>query len=543
LDDPDDLSYEESDADAAAPSARAKGKGKERVRDVSAVVKEEDARSASGIDEYRSTSDEEVNGDYRQERPNKFHGSSSTWGKWTRRERQEWQGIEKLRARDLSAHLFNAFALKKSTGKRALHTTSRDKGRATPAPASLEDDRSNSADPSFAPNKPWTAWPMPPHLVPRPDENRFRDEVDMWTMRMEPDMRPSAELEECLIAEALKTAKVRFNERNWEPRPASRSRHNSVVPMSRISDGEHSRGVSGKEDSVFEEQQFPTPVLKPVVLADDDKARTLLRSSVRHILTKFDELLMALHRAKGASVAMSRAAEAADDEARAQDGNRDPMRKKRRISPPTEADSGDEAGYESEASEPEPPPKQVTSSAPAKGRNKRRNKSRARSRSRSQMALSERDYFGPRDWGDVLGVASMIGWAQPVVMRASRRCAELFDEDMLFRTMDEGRLHLEQTDDQMPFWKYTDDEEETTRPSTARSRGSVPDYVGKLKEYARYCPVQGCPRQKKGFSRTWNLNQHLKVMHPELTAAGTTETTEPIEATDTEMKPDPESVG
>jgi hypothetical protein len=121
----------------------------------------------------------------------------------------------------------------------------------------------------------------------------------------------------------------------------------------------------------------------------------------------------------------------------------------------------------------------------------------------------------------------------------------LFDEDMVFRTMDEGRLHLERTDDQIPLWKYTEaeDAEDTARPSTAHSRGSIPDYVGPLKEYAKYCPVPGCRRQKMGFSRTWNLNLHLKVMHPDMIAGGPTKTTETVERADTEMKPDPETDG
>ena len=40
--------------------------------------------------------------------------------------------------------------------------------------------------------------------------------------------------------------------------------------------------------------------LRPVMMADDDLATTLLRTSIQHILSKLDDLLLGLHRARAA---------------------------------------------------------------------------------------------------------------------------------------------------------------------------------------------------------------------------------------------------
>jgi hypothetical protein len=46
--------------------------------------------------------------------------------------------------------------------------------------------------------------------------------------------------------------------------------------------------------------------------------------------------------------------------------------------------------------------------------------------------------LGLRDWSDVLGMAALTGWDEQVLRRASKRCADLFGEDMLFRTFYDG---------------------------------------------------------------------------------------------------------
>lgn len=45
-------------------------------------------------------------------RPNRWNGPPSTWLTFTAQERKAYQALEGLRRRDLSAHLYNAHALK-----------------------------------------------------------------------------------------------------------------------------------------------------------------------------------------------------------------------------------------------------------------------------------------------------------------------------------------------------------------------------------------------------------------------------------------------
>lgn len=219
-----------------------------------------------------------------------------------------------------------------------------------------------------------------------------------------------------------------------------------------------------------------------------------------------------------------------------------------------------------------------------------------------------------------MGLASMMGLPTPAVMRASKRCADLFGEDMEFRTMPEGRVKKRSKAGAREEYAYTESESEidsappsprpippptpqpnrrqTTKPvlepkspakiskakavipkpkpkpkipkSNTRIPGQrhskahkspaiVPPSVspspapeeraepvaepvvepvaeptaehteqaanqepkaakpgvgrGPHRKVDILCPVRTCTRHTKGFSRKWNLNQHLKKAH------------------------------
>ena len=568
LDDPDDLSYEESDGGARSskrrktntsdkesngirfslpldqkPSIR-KGKGKSGEREPSPQPRAR-RRSASKTpsmkDEPRSDYDrvapfdeEYEDGDFdddlpiveEEERSNKFQGASKTWRTWTKKERVEFDAMEKIRARDLSAHLYNAFALRKRA--RALGSRNGTPRPTTPASGTSSLDGDFSTYPGgegtkllYTPPKGWTAWPIPANIVPRTDENRFRESDDLWTIRMDPDPRPSAELEECVMAEMLKAAKDRFNARPWKEggegmESGRASRHESRAPtvVSGI-DGEMSgKGYSEAESEVVDVAEYlQMPILKPVVMADDEKAKAVLRPAARHILTTLDELLLGLHHARQAYVTAGGTPKMAlDTEDEDSEGESKEGKNRQRL--PTSATNNDIDEQE---------PQQIATSSQLGTSNSRKKGKRARNKSRSRQhsqeqtvsQLSRQQLLGRRDWSDVLGVASMTGWPSAAVMRASRRCADLFGEDMFFRTMDEGKLQLERDDDDKPIWRYTEEGPDGSTPVNAdKPKAAVPQFIGKLKEYAIYCPVKKCSRHTKGFSRTWNLNQHMKNKHP-----------------------------
>lgn len=546
LDDPDDLSYEDtSDGGAPSPSLsdheeRGDTKGKEKAHEEDNGSNLEEVRdNGENGGGYESFSDEERPGD--EERPNRFRGRSATWMGWTRRERQEISALEKTRARDLSLHLFNIFALKKRAKR--IAASRGHSAAATPATEGFGEgpNGGNAASP-FAPTKHWSAWPMPAEIVPRGDESRFRDEIDLGTMRMDPDVRPSAELEECIMAQMLQTAKERFNAREWDSARVESCRRWAQTSTGPVSGGEDQDGGDGKEsgkeqpgfesagDGNFEEGFHLAPFLKPVALADDEKARGVLRPATRRVLTQFDELLMGLHHARQAYVtAGGRSQGDPETEVESPARGSSTRRKRRRASSPHGATSAHEKMHlDEEEPQNDDPPSMPTSSASNSPRNAKSRKGTVKGRSgpglnketQTKSQAHRQEILGLRDWSDVLGVASMTGWAQPAVMRAARRCADLFDEDMIFRTMDEGRVHLDQTADGGPTWRYTEHEDEQQQEDSGKrpapDKATVPKYIGKLKEYAKFCPVSECPRHMKGFSRTWNLNEHLRIKHPEL---------------------------
>lgn len=63
----------------------------------------------SDTDEIHSLASEELH----EGRPNRWTGAASTWRTLTEDDRQTYAALEALRSRDLAAHLYNAFALRR----------------------------------------------------------------------------------------------------------------------------------------------------------------------------------------------------------------------------------------------------------------------------------------------------------------------------------------------------------------------------------------------------------------------------------------------
>lgn len=553
-DDSDDPTYDEGDDDDDG----FRRKGKEAIREDNVVQ-----LPPSSPPEYRQ---------------NRFQGAGSTWRKWTEKERQIADGLEEMRARDLSAHLFNAFALKRRA--RELREKSLEDGEYWEEIAGI---RVSTAP--FVPPRRWTAWPMPASEVPRADERALTDEDEAWTLKAPPDPRSSADLEESLMAIMMKTAKERFLQREWLPTRKKQTAQDEDDGESIGDDGEW-KTEQGLSDGVER---------RPVVQADDDVSRQQLRPLVRNIITRFDRLLMGLHHARKASIAPedSSTESDTDTESVVSEPSRSSSTRKRRLtstswrsrsrgrkrvrttSPagsdleesdahyigesednPSEMESMSSSSASSSASRPPPP-------------RARRSRSIHRSHSRTRR-LKAVARLGLRDWSDVLGIASMIDCPQLAVMRAAKRCADLFGEDMIFRTLEEGRVQRVQSridGETVSQWRYIEDRDEkkedqeaqqkppasrsrsgprSHRSSTSRKREAsvATDAIvakeedsgpgaasattaaappprrhkgkgkGKHRKEDIICPVVGCPRHTDGFTRTWNLNLHMRRVHP-----------------------------
>ncbi|KAG7005708.1 hypothetical protein G7Y79_00018g045150 [Physcia stellaris] len=236
-------------------------------------------------------------------RPNKYHGPPSTWRNWTAPERELAASLDQIQARDLSIHLYNAFALKKRAG--AGFPSKRRKLSNGP------DDESENGEPDWVPPKLWTAWPMRADEVPREEESKkWEDDNPFPRPPPRRPPRPSDLLGELLVARVLQKAKERFEARDWvtdesqsqtevssdasdsetrkKPKKNSwtRSRYSTGSILDTISMGEIIGTVG------------PEKALRPVVIADDELAAKILDPSIRHILSKLDALLLGLHRAR-----------------------------------------------------------------------------------------------------------------------------------------------------------------------------------------------------------------------------------------------------
>lgn len=490
-------------------------------------------------------------------RPNRFRRSDISWRRITAGDRMKAEAIESLRSRDLAAHLYNAYALR-MRASRIL------KGN-----ASKEEKEEAEA---FLPSRLWTAWPMRASDVPRVNEYLQRQEGEGW-LRMPPDLRPSAELEEEIIAVMLKTAKERFEARGSMPKV-------SAVHMDKsadVKDDDDGEGVEAKEseDEKIDVGSMDEVELRPVVQADDDKSRRQLLPLTRNILTQFDNVLMGLHHARKNILNMEESS-ASEWQSDSETATSPPSKAKRRKATERSQSrdrkrirrSSNEAAPMEEGSkhagasiEPDSPSERSTSS----------DTSPSRSRT-TEKRVYIRNRFGFRDWSDVMGLASMQGWPPAVVMRAAKRCSRLFNEDMAFETLKEGRVEQAEDEDRL-YWKYTEGESEveeeteeekeatpprpppprasrvrsratykkrgrTPRTSRARSRAiskekeptptpapetpapEIPivrraPLIGKGQHRKKdiVCPHETCERHIEGFSRTWNLTLHLRRAH------------------------------
>lgn len=469
-------------------------------------------------------------------RPNRFRGSVATWRHLTAGERLIAEAMETDRSRDLAAHLYNAFALRAR------------------ARAVAEPPRQDEAE-SFLPPKFWTAWPMPANKVPRVDEHLRNQEEDGWTLRMQPDLRPSAELEESIIAIVLKTAKERFEARAWMS--GDTTGHGGKEESTLFGHGNEVEGdgVIKNDPESLHEAEF-----RPVIQADDDKSRRQLRPLTRNILAQLDDLLLGLHHARKGTKVMgdSSTSEWLSDTESSASGvsfrgkspskprgrkarERRQSRGRKRTRRSFSRTSSNRSRSESASTSMESPPsaESVESRAPDSPRSRERSTDSKRSATPIRLGL--------RDWSDVVGVASMIGWPPTVVSRAAKRCAGLFGEDMAFQTLKEGRVEQVQKGKEQK-WEYVESESEmedddeatppppagrSTRsrsraPSTQRERtpgeasqppetesaGPRPKGKGEHRKLDLICPIRTCSRHKNGFTRRWNLNQHMKRMHP-----------------------------
>ena len=365
-------------------------------------------------------------------RPNRYRGPASTWRSWNQNDRSVVEYLDHERAQNLSIHLYNARLLKICAQKPTYSLSRQAPGAASAAVENLD---------NFKPPKVWSAWPLPPEAVPRSRRSLFHH-----------DPRPSGELEESLINVTMKVARSRWSAREWEkvedservtpeyPSPIKREDETSRRDhSSTISDGLSTLANYDSLDPgmpvlpLFSSRAFDDPAsspstaisdddsldllysfdfaAKPVPIADEEKVGKLLTPAIRQVIGKLDSLLMGLHYARKAYAT--------------------PTSKDNELMSELSGDTGGRAESNSDfsisAADGETSGGSVVS--------KKLSKSKASKRKHRRQKF---DRFGLRDWSDIMGLAVLAGWDPATVKRASKRCSELFGEDMIFRTFRPG---------------------------------------------------------------------------------------------------------
>jgi len=481
-------------------------------------------------DEDESEHELEMEEEQTRDRPNKYHGPASTWRSWTEQERMLAASLDQIRAADLSIHLYNAHAM-----KRRLRTREQqdrvpswgNKERWIGTGDGSEELGDGEAGVSvFVPPKVWTAWPMPPDEVPGEGEKKFgrrEDEDERWTLRRRGTGTASEELQELLVAEVQKRAKERFHKREWEDFEGDAAEAAVKLEASSKRPRRRSAWTAKNDEDVSESKEIRH--MKPVVMADDEQARGILQPTVRHILTKLDGLLMGLHHARQAYVPTG------DDTASETQTDMEetsPAPRKKKVKPRKRSlRTLKKRGEESDNTKPESDSDSdsnfsdsfTKSPSPPRPRSRRRRRTPLSPVSAALSQQKRQKRLGLRDWSDVLGVGSMVGWDSAVVRRAAERCAGLFGEGISFRTLEQGKHE----DSELEYGCYgtitverqgqvNERDEVDNNKTFNKSKSSV----GRAEDGLYYCSLIDCKQNQKGFSRTWNLNKHIWEMHSDV---------------------------
>ncbi|KAJ5373941.1 hypothetical protein N7517_005947 [Penicillium concentricum] len=509
------------------------------------------------------------------ERPNLFDGHATSWRNYNADDIGAYNAMAIHRSRDLAAHLYNAHAIR----RRARDTGRKNPGVVKKAPLRV--------------SKRWAAWPVHATTVPRANEviQRIMEDPDRY--QMQPDSRPSTELEECLTALILKVSKETFQARELNFEEIEDNTANKLDDEDELMQDE----LEKKEEEEEEEEEEPvdTRILRPTVLLDEDYSLRQLRPVVRNVISQVDRLLYGLHCAmKGRKYEEDSADEQwtdSDEEGyQTRESRNRGSRSRSRGRRTTRQSQERETSRRSNSAR--------ISTGPETENESLQEGSQTRAQSRNSPAGDDDHHtkgrLKLRDWSEVLGLASMMDLPTPAVMRASKRCADLFGEDMEFRIMPEGRVRKKRKANGREEYAYTESEsgsdsappspqpapgpsrkrktkpkpkpevevepmpqpkakipgqrhskaymtpalvppsespspvpEAPPEPTAVEPAAEITEQVvdqepktikpgvgkGPHRKVDIVCPVRSCIRHKNGFSRKWNLNQHLKKTH------------------------------
>jgi hypothetical protein len=237
---------------------------------------------------------------------------------------------------------------------------------------------------------------------------------------------------------------------------------------------------------------------RPTISADDERSRRLLRPTIRHTLSRLDELLMALHNARQTCLhyasehTESQSEFEGGDKVADDSGNEDPSNlpsstlpteeaheqhtkrsrpgrppkvlhipahpiadtresiepykkekrgRKRKLHVPLEGETHEEmlvriARQQKKALPFTSAPAGYASSSPTKSARGSPQKRGTSTHTREKRSTR----LGLRDWSEILGTAALLGFSPKVIDRATQRCASLFGEGMTMLSLVENPI-------------------------------------------------------------------------------------------------------
>ena len=412
-----------------------------------------------------------------------------------------------------------------------------------------------------------------------PQEGLFKTENDPdepLTFRKKETKAPSSDLQDEVTAAILRLAKERFRRRKGRAVPLQQSIEDAASDENMsLPSSPPVASSSGNEDGESDAES-PGDTFEPGVATDDAASGTLLRPSVRHILTQLDRTLTVLHNARVAGFIYL-----SDSDSSTEDDSDTGTPRRKRGRPRRTPQPGEDAQSSRDATPSGPGrrgrPRKVHT--PRAGETQEDMEVRVARESHRRLPFTDADRdaafetwvrkgdarlapprspdadakadagtrhsklnrWGLRDWSDVVGAAALAGFPDAVVARTAQRCASLFSEAMTLRRLGEAPASRGPAFSSKEYRPAkiavsdiasSDDETQTlqqrriasrqaslarshTPPRGRQSHSTQSQSRSRSRSSGLlFCPVSECDRAANGFSRRSNLKRHMQLLHP-----------------------------
>lgn len=463
----------------------------------------------------------------------RFQGTDTMYRYYIRRERSLLFSLEQLRSDDLSLHLYNAHAWKARLRSQEAFAA---KGPFRKKNAWIPGGRGQGRK-EWYPDQGWTSWPLETNLIPRPGEDfgvshDTRKEVERELITN--GWKPREELQEDVVGLLLRRANEQWSSRSKstdhgprravspdgmregrDSRSSSRQRYRTrsvSLPPTDAEDADLGADIDPKSEE-DEEEHLVSSI--PVMSADEDRLRTILRPTTNHILSRLDDLLTALHHNRNGHYRTGHDSDADGSRPSSLSRSRSRGSKTRRARKQAQEDDDDDSELDEDDNDNEANRGKSRSRSPKRHKTLQSSPSEStRARSTSVASSEGSDYGpyyrGPRDWSEVLGLAMMIGWDEAAVQRTLRRCADLFGEDMELSTVDDSRANNEPEPLRPPF-------DNTGEVVINTAEEALPlDALQAPTDGIQYvCPFVECPRHSLPYpsSKGFRFREHMWRKH------------------------------